>query len=68
MIFAQAPLAAAIAHWAIVIIIVCGIVGVLLVVARAAGITIPPFIITICWILLAIVVGVVAIQFLASYL
>ena len=65
---AQSPLAAAIAHWAIIIIIVCGIVGILLVAVRAAGITIPPFIITICWILLAIVVGVVAIQFLASYL
>lgn len=67
-IFAQASTAALIAEWAIIILVIGGIIGVLLVAVRAAGVTIPPFIITILWIILAVVIGVVAIKFLASYL
>ena len=66
--FAQALTAAVLIQWAIVIIVICGIVGILLVVCRAAGVAIPGFIITILWILLAVVVGVVAIRFMASIL
>lgn len=55
-------------HWLIVAIVVAGCIGIAFVVAKQAGITIPPFIITILWIVLAVVIGVVAIKFLVSLL
>lgn len=58
--------AAWVAHWAIIALIVAGIIGILLVVIRQSGVQIPGFIITILWICLAVVIGVVAIKFLLS--
>lgn len=59
--------AATIAHWAVILIVVCGIIGIALVVIRQAGITIPGFIITILWIILAVVIGIAAIHFIMAY-
>ncbi len=53
-------------HWIIVAIVIAGVIGIALVIARQAGIVIPDFIWTIAWIVLAVVVGVIAIRFLAS--
>lgn len=53
---------------AIFVIVIAGIIGIVLVVTKQMGVAIPPFIITICWILLAVVIGVIAIKFLASML
>lgn len=64
-LFAQA---ATVAHWAVVLILICGVIGVLFVVVRATGVAIPPFVITIFWIVLACVIGVAAIHFLMAYL
>ena len=63
-LFAQAGAALTIGHWLVIAIIVAGIIGIALVVARQAGIAIPPFVVTILWIILAVLVGVVAIKFL----
>lgn len=63
MLFAQAGM---VAHWAIVLIVIVGIIGILFVVIREAGIQVPSFIITIGWILLACVLAVLAIRFLVG--
>jgi hypothetical protein len=65
-LLAQASVAGELGHYVILAIIVAGIVGIGLVAARAAGLTVPAFVVTIAWILLACVVGVVAIKFLLS--
>jgi hypothetical protein len=64
LLFAQAGAVGTIGHWLIIAIVIAGIIGIALVVARYAGITVPPFIFTVMWIILAVVVGVVAIKFL----
>lgn len=51
---------------AVFCIVVAGIIGVVYVITRQVGVQIPPWIITIFWILLAVVVGVFAVRFLAS--
>jgi hypothetical protein len=56
-----------VAQWAIVIIVIAGIVGIVMVIMRQAGVAIPPFIVTVLWIILAVVVGVVAIKFLVGF-
>ena len=53
-------------HILIVIIIVAACVGIAMVVLRQAGITVPPFIVTIAWIVLAAVVGICAIRLVAG--
>ena len=55
-------------QWIIVAIVLAGIIGIAAVIIRQSGIAIPGFVITIFWIVLAVVVGVVAIKFLASML
>jgi hypothetical protein len=67
-LFAQAGMAASIAHWIVILIVVGGIIGIGFIIIRQAGINIPPFVIQIFWIVLACVVGVIAIKFLAGYL
>lgn len=47
-------------------VVIAGAIGIAFVVAGVAGIHIPAFIITILWIVLAVVIGVLAIQFIAS--
>ena len=54
------------AFWAIAILIICGIVGVLYVILKVIGVQPPPWLIQILWIILAVVIGCVAIAFLAS--
>lgn len=66
LVFAQALIPATVGHWLIIAIVVAAIIGIAMVVARQAGITIPPFVITIAWIILAVVVGVLAIKFLVG--
>lgn len=68
LLLAQGLAGSAIIYYIIVAIIVAGVIGIAFVVARQAGIVIPQFVITIFWIVLAVVVGVVAIKFLASML
>lgn len=53
-------------QWLIIALVVAGCIGIVYVVVKQAGITIPPFIITIFWIVLAVLVGVLAIKFLWS--
>lgn len=53
---------------AIFIIVIAGIIGIVLVVTKQMGVSIPPWIITILWIILAVIIGVVAVKFLASLL
>ena len=67
-LIAQAGLVGTIGHWAIILIVVAAIVGIALVVIRAAGIAVPSWIITILWIILAAIVGVLAIRILLSLL
>lgn len=57
-----------IAQWAIAIIVICGIVAVVVLVTRQMGVTIPPFFVNILWIVLAVVIGVLAVRFLADML
>ena len=66
MILAQYAAGSDLIHWIIVAIVCAGIIGIALVVIRQAGIAIPEWIITILWIVLAVVVAVVAIKFLAG--
>lgn len=61
------PIAAQIAHLLIVAIVIGGVIGIALVIIRQSGIVIPQFVITILWIVIAVVVGVVAIRFVAGY-
>lgn len=67
-LLAQSALGSTVAHWLVIAIIIAGCIGIAYVVAKAAGIPIPPWVITILWIVLAVVIGVVAIKFLASML
>jgi len=66
LLIAQVGLVGTIGSWLIIAIVIAGIVGIAIVVARQAGIAIPPWIFTILWIILVVVVGVVAIKFLLS--
>ncbi len=65
MILAQIPEYTLI-HWILVCIVIAGIIGIFLVVVRQAGIDIPGWVIQILWIVLAVVVSVIAIKFLAG--
>jgi hypothetical protein len=67
-LFAQAAMASDVGHWAVVAIVVAGIVGILYVGLRQAGITIPPFVIQIIWIIIAVVACVIGIKFLLTVL
>ena len=55
-------------QWIIVAIVVAGIIGIALVVAKQAGVVIPAFVWTIAWICLCVVIAIVAIKFLAGLL
>lgn len=56
------------AQWAIAIIVLAGIIGIVMVVTKQMGVPIPPFIIKILWIILAVIIGVLAVKFLMSML
>ncbi len=53
-------------HIALAVIICAGIVGVTLVILRVMGVVIPPWIWTVIWICAAVVVGCIAVKFIAS--
>jgi len=53
-------------QWIIAVIVVAACIGIMFVVLNVFGISIPPFVVTIAWICLAAVVGIVAIKFVAS--
>lgn len=55
-----------VADWAIAIIVIFGIVAVVVIFLKQTGTTIPPFIISVLWVLLAVVVCVAAVKFIAS--
>lgn len=56
----------AIGGWAIVLLIIAGIVAVALIAMRAIGVQPPSWVVQILWVLLIVCVGVVAIKFLMS--
>ncbi len=47
-------------------IVLCGVIGILIVVMRQTGVQIPPWIITIAWIVLVCFVAIFAIRLLMS--
>jgi len=49
---------------AITLIVTCGIVGIALIVVRQAGVEIPGWVIQVFWIIVACVIGIMAIRFL----
>ena len=67
-LFAQGLNTGMLVRWIVIILVLAGIIGIVYVVAQQAGIAVPPFIVRIFWIVLAVVIGVVAITFLAQYL
>lgn len=66
IIVAQGMPNLSVTQWAILIIVLAGIVGIVFAVVRAIGVQIPSYIIHILWILLAVVIGILAIKFIAS--
>lgn len=54
--------------WAIAIVVIAGVVAIVAVILKQMGVAIPPFIITVLWVCVAVVIGVVAIKFIASLL
>lgn len=55
-------------HLIIIIMVVCAVIGIAYIVMKQAGIAVPGFIVQIAWIVLAVVVGIVAIRYVAAYL
>lgn len=52
----------------IIAVIVAGCIGIALIAARASGVAVPSWVVSILWIVLAVVVAVMAIKFLAGML
>jgi uncharacterized protein (DUF983 family) len=65
---AQLGAAHAIGGWVIIAIVVAAIIGIGLVIARHVGLQIPAWFVTILWIVVAAIVGIVAIKLLLSLL
>jgi len=55
-------------HMIIVVMVVCAVIGIAYIVMRQAGVAIPGFVVQIMWICLAVVIGIVAIRYVAAYL
>ncbi len=53
-------------HLVIVAIIVCGVVAVGVIVIRAMGLNIPAWVVQIFWVVVAVVVGILAIHVIVS--
>ena len=53
-------------HWGILIIVVAAVIGIVMIFLRQAGVTIPPFIVQVLWIVLAAVICIAAIKFIAG--
>ena len=65
-LFAQGMVSGTVVYYAVAIILIAAVIGVVFVITRQMGVTIPPFIVTICWIVLAAAIGILAIRFLAG--
>jgi hypothetical protein len=66
MLLAQGNVLFSVGHWVKVIIIVAALIAIGYVILRQLGVQIPPFIVTIFWILVAVVIGLVALNFLST--
>ncbi len=55
-----------IADWAVFIVVVAAVVGIVAVVLRVFGVTIPEWVVKILWIVLGAVIAVLAIRLVAS--
>ena len=55
-----------VAFWGIVILIVCGIIGVVYIILGVLKVAPPAWLVNILWVILAVIIGVIAIGFLAS--
>jgi hypothetical protein len=55
-------------HLIIVIMVICAVIGIAYIVMRQAGVVIPGWIVQIFWICLAVVIGIIAIRYVAAYL
>jgi hypothetical protein len=53
-------------QWAIAVVVVAGVIGIVVVCLKQFGLEIPAFVKLIFWICLCVVIGVVAIKFVAS--
>lgn len=67
-LLAQGGFALTVVHWAIIAIVIAGVIGIVFVAAKQAGVAIPGFVITIFWILVCCIVAIVAIKLLAGML
>jgi hypothetical protein len=65
---AQAAVGGTLVQYVIIAVIVCGVIGIGMIALRQSGIAIPPFVISIAWIVLVVVVAILAIKFIASLL
>ncbi len=63
-ILAQASLAFDVGYWVKAIMIIAGVLGILYVILRQCNVQVPPFIVQIFWILLAVIIGCIAVGFL----
>lgn len=66
--FVQVNTASVLVQWIVIAIVIAGVIGIALIVARQAGIAIPAWIFQIFWIVLACVVGIVAIRYIVALL
>jgi hypothetical protein len=66
ILLAQAFAGFGLVHWGILIIVIAAVVGIVMIFLRQAGVTIPPFIIQVLWVVLAAIVCIAAIKFIAS--
>ena len=66
--FAQAATAAVLVQWIVILIVIAGVIGIALIVSRQAGIAIPAWIFQVFWVIVACVIGVIAIRYLATLL
>jgi hypothetical protein len=66
LLVAQAGIASTVGWYAIVAVAVVAIVAILVVFARQGGINVPPFVITVLWIIAAAVCAILAIKIILS--
>jgi hypothetical protein len=67
VLIAQAA-AHSIAMWAIWAIVICGVIAILLLFVRHTGVTIPPLLINVVWVIVAVVICVAGIKLIMSIL
>lgn len=63
---AQFVVAGGLGYWLILAIVVAGLIAIAVVVLKQLGVSFPPWVIQIFWIVLTVIVGVVALKILIS--